>query len=101
MRIVTRPTTGFSLNSEEIDICTSCEQLFAEWLKEGKAMMAFDCMCIDCEGSGRYPNGATCKSCAGSGYVSRADALATPSSPAVMQNVRPRASRTKAPKDTE
>lgn len=29
--------------------------------------------CIDCDGLGRYPSGAVCKSCEGSGRVQKGD----------------------------
>lgn len=31
--------------------------------------------CIDCMGDGRYPSGATCKSCRGSGHVIAGDGI--------------------------
>jgi hypothetical protein len=32
--------------------------------------------CIDCDGAGRYPSGAACKSCGGSGRVLPGDGIA-------------------------
>lgn len=37
-----------------------------------------ECACIDCDGSGRYPSGAPCKSCGGSGRVNPGDGVALP-----------------------
>jgi hypothetical protein len=41
-------------------------------------------ICIDCDGKGRYPSGATCKSCGGSGRVLPGDGIAEPHEPALL-----------------
>lgn len=35
-------------------------------------------ICIDCDGVGRYPSGAACKSCEGSGRVLPGDGIKPP-----------------------
>ena len=45
-------------------------------------------ICIDCDGAGRYPRGATCKSCGGTGRVADGEGAPDPAIEAIKEAVK-------------
>ena len=80
LRVSKRPMKNpekYSLEIRQTYGCPGCLAMRGEDHAPDCSEVAVE-LCIDCDGLGKYPSGAECKSCGGSGRVGAGDGIPIP-----------------------